>query len=719
MSKKTAEEIVDLLFKLYDEDKEGAVINHHTHGIILDFIGGEPFMNVDVIESTIEYFLDKCYNLDHEWLTNFRASISSNGILYFDPKVQHCLQKYGDFISLNITIDGPKEVHDLCRLDYNGNGSFDRAIAAWDHWLKNRGIKQVNTKVTISPENLDQMETIFDFFLDRGCLEVNANPIFEHKWTVEEAQRYYKILIHLADKLLTVDNAHSSLFSIYKASPLLSTDTNNWCGGTALMLAFDPDGKAYPCLRYMESSLGSERPPIIIGDTKGIYNTPETIALYEDMRKVTRQSQSTEECLNCPVASGCAWCFPAGTKINTPNGLVNIENLHIYDQVIDMNGDIQMITANTGRLTNDLVTVRATGFMPINVTSEHPFYCRPVIKRVNNRPIYGEPQWIAAKDLKVSDRIALFVPQLGDKEVNPYFAYVIGRYIGDGWKTKSNRIANPYRYYICTAFDEQEEFESFLNQSGIKYTKTKNRTVEEYNLNITDNEYMIKLLDDCGENAKTKHIPREVWSWNKESIEALLKGYFDADGSIQDDVQRFTSVSYELILNICELVRVVYHKTPNITFRKSSGKTIIEGREVNNSDSYEGRFLLIEPKKHFYEYDEENNIIWTNIKSGPEPLKEVYVYNLTVENTHSYIANGAIVHNCSAYNYQETGSYNKRSTNICWTHRAEALANVYYWNKYYKAKGEPKRQPLYLPRDIATQIITNKEYDNLFLLSKY
>ena len=73
----------------------------------------------------------------------------------------------------------------------------------------------------------------------------------------------------------------------------LSTDTNNWCGGTSLMLAFDPEGNAYPCLRYMESSLNSAREPIIIGDTSGIYNTPETKAIYEDMRKVTRQSQST------------------------------------------------------------------------------------------------------------------------------------------------------------------------------------------------------------------------------------------------------------------------------------------------------------------------------------------------------------------------------------------------------------------------------------------
>jgi radical SAM peptide maturase (CXXX-repeat target family) len=627
------------------------VINHHTYGIVLDMIGGEPFMNVDVMDFIVDYFIQQCYERDHIWLTNFRVGISTNGLLYFEPKVQAFLNKYASFISMNVTIDGPKQVHDACRIDLNGQGSFDRAIAAWEHWFKTIGTNPMDTKVTIAPENLLYIEDVFDFFLSRGCKTIHANPVFEHKWTVEEAQDYYMILLKLATKLLMVEGASSSLFSEYKGKPLLSTDTQNWCGGTGAMLAFDPQGRAYPCLRYMSSSLGPERAPIIIGDTNGVYNKPEYKKFYDDMQKVTRQSQSTDECINCPIASGCAWCFPAGTKINTPNGLKNIEDLHIYDYVIDMNGDTQMITANTGRLANDLVTVRATGFMPINVTSEHPFYCQPVVKRVNNRPVYGEPQWIAAKDLKTSDRIALFIPQLGDKEVNPCFAYVIGRYIGDGWKTKSNRIIHPYRYYICTAFDEQEEFESFLNQSGIKYTKTKNRTVEEYNLNITDNGYMVKLLDDCGENAKTKHIPREVWSWNKKSVEALLKGYFDADGSIQDDVQRFTSVSYELILNICELVRAVYHKAPNITFRKSPGKTIIEGREVNNSDSYEGRFLLVEPKKHFYEYDEKNNIIWTNIKSGPEPLKEVYVYNLTVENTHSYIANGAIVHNCSAWNY--------------------------------------------------------------------
>lgn len=134
------------------------------------------------------------------------------------------------------------------------------------------------------------MEEIFDFFLSRGCKQIHANPIFEHYWTIEEAKTYYKILIKLADRLLEEEGATSSLFREYIGNPLPASDTSNYCGGTSAMLAFDPQGNAYPCLRYMASSLGPDVPPIIIGDTKGIYNTPEYKAIYEDMKAVTRQS---------------------------------------------------------------------------------------------------------------------------------------------------------------------------------------------------------------------------------------------------------------------------------------------------------------------------------------------------------------------------------------------------------------------------------------------
>ena len=72
---------------------------------------------------------------------------------------------------------------------------------------------------------------------------------------------------------------------------------------------------------------------------------------------------------------------------------------------------------------------------------------------------------------------------------------------------------------------------------------------------------------------------------------------------------------------------------------------------------------------------------------------------------------------CSAWNYQETGSVNKRSTNICWMHRAEALANVYYWNKKYIKEGREKRLPLFLEQHNALKIVSEDEYNFLLQLS--
>lgn len=125
MTKETARKAIDLLFQMYDENEEDAFINHHTYGITLGFIGGEPFLNIDTISDAMDYFIDRCVRTNHVWLMNSRANISSNGMLYFEPKVQAFLKKYRHLLDLTITIDGPKEMHDACRKDYNGNGSFD------------------------------------------------------------------------------------------------------------------------------------------------------------------------------------------------------------------------------------------------------------------------------------------------------------------------------------------------------------------------------------------------------------------------------------------------------------------------------------------------------------------------------------------------------------------------------------------------------------------
>ena len=73
---------------------------------------------------------------------------------------------------------------------------------------------------------------------------------------------------------------------------------------------------------------------------------------------------------------------------------------------------------------------------------------------------------------------------------------------------------------------------------------------------------------------------------------------------------------------------------------------------------------------------------------------------------------------CSAYNYEEFGTPNKRATYICDMHKAISMANVYYWNKLYKYLGIDKTFEMHIPKEWALEIIDEDEYNYLLTLSK-
>ena len=78
-----------LIDKILTNDKSinSYVKSENAIGIALEFIGGEPFLEVDLIDKIIDYFIEKCIILHHPWVDRFRVSICSNGVLYFTPKV--------------------------------------------------------------------------------------------------------------------------------------------------------------------------------------------------------------------------------------------------------------------------------------------------------------------------------------------------------------------------------------------------------------------------------------------------------------------------------------------------------------------------------------------------------------------------------------------------------------------------------------------------------
>lgn len=282
----------------------------NSPAIVLEFIGGEPFLEIELIDQIVDYFRETAIEMKHPWADNFMISICSNGVLYNDPRVFKFLRKNRDVLSFSVTVDGTQELHDSCRMFPDGSPSYYLAHAAAMDWM-HRGY-YMGSKVTIAPGNLKYLSDSLLQMIEDGYSEIHANCVYENVWEPEHATELYWQCKRFTDKFLTkydADDLFLSLLDDKYAQPMSIEDNNNWCGGDASMLAIDPDGNIYPCLRYMESSLGTDRAPLVIGNVNtGLALKQEEKDCIHCMQCITRRSQSTDKCFYCPVASGCSWC---------------------------------------------------------------------------------------------------------------------------------------------------------------------------------------------------------------------------------------------------------------------------------------------------------------------------------------------------------------------------------------------------------------------------
>ena len=96
--------------------------------VILSFIGGEPLLEVELIDKIVDYFKSTTYAMEHQWAWNYRISITTNGVNFGTPEVQKFIAKNKGKLSVTITIDGTKEKHDLQRVFPDGSGSYDMVV---------------------------------------------------------------------------------------------------------------------------------------------------------------------------------------------------------------------------------------------------------------------------------------------------------------------------------------------------------------------------------------------------------------------------------------------------------------------------------------------------------------------------------------------------------------------------------------------------------------
>lgn len=311
MNLDTGKKFIDLL--LTDDKSINSYINrYNTDVVILDFIGGEPLLEIDLIDQLSDYFVQRMIELDHPWLPYYILSIGTNGVLYFDERVQRYIDKHLGRLSINITVDGNKELHDACRVFHNGKGSYDLAVAATKDWMQRTNASNISTKITIAPENVSYLSKAIISMIDIGFTNINENCVYEKGWTLEHAKILYNELKKLADYVIENNLEKTHNFRIFNPDwykPMDPKDNDNWCGGNAQMLAVDPKGNLYNCLRYMPSSLGPNIVPLTIGHVdRGISITPCDKNNIKCMSCISRRSQSTDECFYCPIATGCGWC---------------------------------------------------------------------------------------------------------------------------------------------------------------------------------------------------------------------------------------------------------------------------------------------------------------------------------------------------------------------------------------------------------------------------
>lgn len=275
--------------------------------VIWDFIGGEPFLEIDLIDKICDYIKTELYRRNHHWFNSFRFSFSTNGINYHTQRVQDFIKKNSNHISVGITIDGNRQKHDLNRIWKSSGkerGSYDDVVRNIPLWL--RQFPEGATKVTISSADIPYIKESVLHLYSLGIHEVNINVVFEDVWKDGDDVLFENQLIELADAIIDggyyTDYA-CSFYSEYIGKPMDKiNDNQNWCG-SGRMLAVDAAGNFYPCTRFAAYSLRCKKPIIIGNVNDGIDQNKLRPFLTLD-----RLTQSPQKCIDCEVASGCAWC---------------------------------------------------------------------------------------------------------------------------------------------------------------------------------------------------------------------------------------------------------------------------------------------------------------------------------------------------------------------------------------------------------------------------
>ena len=221
----------------------------------VDFFGGEPMMNFDVVKQLVAY----ARSVEKEKNKNFRFTFTTNGML-LDEEVMDFLNE--EMSNVVLSLDGRKEVNDHFRKDYAGNGSYDTIVPKFQRLVEKRGGKNYYVRGTFTHNNVDFTNDLFHM-ADLGFTELSMEPVVcppgdPYALTDEDMPKIFEQYEILAKEMIKRKKAGNGfVFYHYmldlKNGPCIYKRITG-CGSGTEYMAVTPWGELYPCHQFVGDS---------------------------------------------------------------------------------------------------------------------------------------------------------------------------------------------------------------------------------------------------------------------------------------------------------------------------------------------------------------------------------------------------------------------------------------------------------------------------------
>lgn len=218
----------------------------------VDFFGGEPLMNWEVVKQLVNYGREQEKLYDK----HFRFTLTTNGVLLSDEVMEFCNREMANVV---LSLDGRKEVNDMMRPFRNGKGSYDLIVPKFRRFAESRGQTDYYVRGTFTHHNLDFAQDAIHF-ADLGFRQMSIEPVVaspEEEYAIREED--LPVILEQYDQLAAEyikrkkEGRGFNFFHFMldlKAGPCVAKRLSG-CGSGTEYLAVTPWGDFYPCHQFV------------------------------------------------------------------------------------------------------------------------------------------------------------------------------------------------------------------------------------------------------------------------------------------------------------------------------------------------------------------------------------------------------------------------------------------------------------------------------------